>query len=74
MLATRTLLSKQTLTAVSHQPACFVHQGEYGYWGNTKVAVDVDGGMEVMSMKEYSEYPDTFSPIRELPPVQTWWL
>uniref|UniRef100_A0A3B5MBY0 Glutamine amidotransferase class 1 domain containing 3, like n=1 Tax=Xiphophorus couchianus TaxID=32473 RepID=A0A3B5MBY0_9TELE len=39
MLATRTLLSKQTLTAVSHQPACFVHQGEYGYWGNTKVAV-----------------------------------
>ncbi|XP_005804407.1 ES1 protein, mitochondrial-like [Xiphophorus maculatus] len=43
MLATRTLLSKQTLTAVSHQPACFVHQGEYGYWGNTKVAVVFSG-------------------------------
>uniref|UniRef100_A0A3P9NTI3 Glutamine amidotransferase class 1 domain containing 3, like n=1 Tax=Poecilia reticulata TaxID=8081 RepID=A0A3P9NTI3_POERE len=43
MLATRTLLSKQTLTAVSHQPTCFVHQGEYGYWGNTKVAVVFSG-------------------------------
>ncbi|KAM4746486.1 ES1 protein, mitochondrial [Anableps anableps] len=43
MLATRTLLSKQTLTAVSHQPACFAHQGDYGYWGNTKVAVVFSG-------------------------------
>ena len=39
MLATRTLLSKQTLAVISRQPACFVHQGDYGNWGNTNVAV-----------------------------------
>lgn len=41
MLATvaRTLLSKQTLGVLSRQPACFVHQGDYGNWGNTNVAV-----------------------------------
>lgn len=39
MLATRTLLSKKALTIISRQPACFVHQGDYGNWGNTNVAV-----------------------------------
>lgn len=39
MLATRTLLSKQTLAALSRQPACFVHHGDYGNWGNTNIAV-----------------------------------
>lgn len=39
MLATRTLLSKQTLTVLSRQPACFVHHGDHGNWGNTNIAV-----------------------------------
>lgn len=39
MLATRTLLSKQTLAVLSRQPACFVHHGDYGNWGNTNIAV-----------------------------------
>ncbi|XP_062238874.1 ES1 protein, mitochondrial isoform X2 [Platichthys flesus] len=43
MLATRTLLSKQTLAVISRQPACFVHQGDYGNWGNTNVAVVFSG-------------------------------
>lgn len=42
MLATRALLSKQTLAVLSRQPACFVHQGDYGNWGNTNVAVVSD--------------------------------
>lgn len=37
----------------------------------SRFSQDVDGGMEVMSMKECSEYPGTFSPIHEPPPVQT---
>lgn len=43
MLATRALLSKQTLAVLSRQPACFVHQGDYGNWGNTNVAVVFSG-------------------------------
>uniref|UniRef100_A0A3B4VFH3 Glutamine amidotransferase class 1 domain containing 3, like n=1 Tax=Seriola dumerili TaxID=41447 RepID=A0A3B4VFH3_SERDU len=43
MLATRTLLSKQTLAVLSRQPACFVHHGDYGNWGNTNVAVVFSG-------------------------------
>lgn len=39
MLATRALLSKQTLAVLSRQPACFVHHGDYGNWGNTNIAV-----------------------------------
>lgn len=42
MLATRALLSKQTLAVLSRQPACFVHQGDYGNWGNTNIAVVSD--------------------------------
>ncbi|XP_068559911.1 ES1 protein, mitochondrial [Cebidichthys violaceus] len=43
MLASRTLLSKQTLAVLSRQPACFVHQGDYGNWGNTNIAVVFSG-------------------------------
>ncbi|XP_061585911.1 ES1 protein, mitochondrial [Cololabis saira] len=43
MLATRTLLSKQTLAVPFRQPVCFVHHGDYGNWGNTNVAVVFSG-------------------------------
>ncbi|XP_028434618.1 ES1 protein, mitochondrial [Perca flavescens] len=43
MLASRTLLSKQTLAVLSRQPACFVHHGDYGNWGNTNIAVVFSG-------------------------------
>ncbi|KAF3851099.1 hypothetical protein F7725_012871 [Dissostichus mawsoni] len=56
MQASRTLLSKQTLAVVARQPACFVHHGDHGNWGNTNIAVDVAGGMGLMSMREYSKY------------------
>ncbi|XP_061842186.1 ES1 protein, mitochondrial [Nerophis lumbriciformis] len=40
MLASRALLSKQTLAVLAQQPAAFVHQGS---WGNTNVAVVFSG-------------------------------
>uniref|UniRef100_A0A8C5NGK8 ES1 protein, mitochondrial-like n=1 Tax=Gouania willdenowi TaxID=441366 RepID=A0A8C5NGK8_GOUWI len=43
MLASRTLLSKQTKALLSRQPVCFVHQGDYGNWGNTNIAVVFSG-------------------------------
>ncbi|XP_035494863.1 ES1 protein, mitochondrial [Scophthalmus maximus] len=43
MLATRTLLSKQTLAALSRQPACYIHLGDSGNLGNTNVAVVFSG-------------------------------
>ena len=47
MIASRAILSKQTLNVLARQPACFVHQGDYGNWGNTNIAVvsvlDQDG-------------------------------
>uniref|UniRef100_A0A3Q3G693 Glutamine amidotransferase class 1 domain containing 3, like n=1 Tax=Labrus bergylta TaxID=56723 RepID=A0A3Q3G693_9LABR len=43
MLASRTILSKQTLTVLSRQPTCFVHQGDYGNWGNTNIALVFSG-------------------------------
>lgn len=39
----RALVSKQTLTTLSRQPACFVHHGDQGKWGNTNVAVVFSG-------------------------------
>ena len=39
MLASRAILSKQTLNVLARQPACFVHQGDHGNWGNTNIAV-----------------------------------
>ncbi|XP_038141597.1 ES1 protein, mitochondrial [Cyprinodon tularosa] len=43
MLATRTLLSQQTVAVLSRQPACCVHHGDYGNWGNTNVALVFSG-------------------------------
>ncbi|XP_054628894.1 ES1 protein, mitochondrial [Dunckerocampus dactyliophorus] len=43
MLASRALLSKQTLAVLAQQPAAFVHHGTQGTWGNTNVAVVFSG-------------------------------
>ncbi|XP_030225344.1 ES1 protein, mitochondrial [Gadus morhua] len=43
MIASRAILSKQTLNVLARQPACFVHQGDYGNWGNTNIAVVFSG-------------------------------
>ncbi|XP_036434710.1 ES1 protein, mitochondrial [Colossoma macropomum] len=43
MLASRALLLKQAAAVLSRQPACLVHQGDWGNWGNTNVAVVFSG-------------------------------
>ncbi|CAL8248613.1 unnamed protein product [Merluccius merluccius] len=43
MFASKALLSKQTLNVLARQPACFVHHGDYGNWGNTNIAVVFSG-------------------------------
>lgn len=54
MQATRTLLSKQTLTLLTRQPACFVHHGDYGNWGNTNIAV-VSGEKKRTHSRHYGD-------------------
>uniref|UniRef100_A0A8B9KNK2 Es1 protein n=1 Tax=Astyanax mexicanus TaxID=7994 RepID=A0A8B9KNK2_ASTMX len=43
MLASRALLLKQAAAVLSRQPACLVHQGDWGNWGNTNIAVVFSG-------------------------------
>ncbi|XP_066570313.1 ES1 protein, mitochondrial [Amia ocellicauda] len=43
MLGSRALLAKQVAAVLTRQPACLAHQGDWGNWGNTNIAVVFSG-------------------------------